>query len=199
MNGVVQYTPKSPDSRWDGADPRTGQWTLDEATAQASGYPFLRERPPAAEGIPADVVVTDALQKTMASCAAKANERVGKAPERLLNDIETAGWNALDGAPEAKKAIADWRTCMAPVGLVDLPADPSDMPPTSVVARPGQADNPGVPLTNQERTVAVADARCRAQVDYYGTELRLRAQGELTAIGANLKEFEAARAGYQEH
>lgn len=94
---------------------------------------------------------------------------------------------------------------MEPVGLIDLPASPSEMPPASVIPPPvynadGFAiDPPTTAVTQAERDVAVADARCRVESGYTDAFRQARARGELEAIGADIEGFEAARTAYLEY
>lgn len=202
LQGVVEYMPAVPGASDGFKDERTGQWVLNEPTAQASGYPFLRDRERGTGGVPDGVELTDTILADMQACGAAADERLGSPPARLLNDIEATGWFALDDSPEMAQAIEGWRACMSPLGLVDLPDDPTQMPPPSVIRSvagvdASEAGYGALPLTDAERDVAVADARCLAQVDYYGIQHQVRAAAELTMIGQNLKEFEAVRQEYQ--
>lgn len=206
LEGVVEYVPSAPGSSTSFTDERTGQWVLDEPTAQALGYPSLRPYTPAAGGVPDDVEITDSIHDAMVACGAKTDQRLGSPPQRLLNVIEAAGWDAVGASPEMEKVLARWRECMAPVGVPDLPADPTEMPPPSVLSVPVGEDGNGVdgwsgPATpsDRERQVAVADAQCRAQARYYETQHAIRANAELDMIGKNLTEFEAARLAYVDY
>ncbi|ACZ29067.1 hypothetical protein Xcel_0026 [Xylanimonas cellulosilytica DSM 15894] len=204
LQDIVEYTPVVPGASGGFKDERTGQWVLDEPTAQASGYPYLRPKDGPVGGVPDDVVLTDATLAEMERCGVAADERLGTPPARLLNDIEATGWFAATDSPDMADVIGQWRECMVPLGLADLPEDPTLMPPRSVinavVDAESEAANGGygaMPLTDREREVAVSDAKCLAQVDYYGIQNRVRAEAELSMIGENLKEFEAVRREYE--
>ncbi|MCL2423792.1 MAG: hypothetical protein FWD11_07890, partial [Micrococcales bacterium] len=151
------------------------------------------------------VTITDSMLAKMVECGKEADARLGSPPERLLNDIEFAGWDAIEGDAGVQKAEQAWHACMEPVGLIDLPASPSQMPPASVIPPPVfdadgfAADPPPTVVTQAERDVAVADARCRAESGYTDAVRKARARGELEAIGANIEGFEAARTAYTEY
>lgn len=207
LQGVVDYPAVPPGSAAGStpgpvADARTGEVAFTEEVAQQWGYPWLHVQ--AGSGAEAGSEVTPAIQDAMVACGAQTDDRLGQAPERAVADIEAAGWTAVTAAPDVQQAVAAWRTCMAPAGVVDLPGDPHDMPSASVVSVTANQDAQGaetdagpVPISDREREVAVLDARCRAQVDYDGAVLRARAGAELTAIGRDVEGFEAARRAYE--
>lgn len=87
---------------------------------------------------------------------------------------EQLAGNAYDDAVRAETVVAaerKWRSCMAPVGVADLPDSPNLMPSESISGlRPG-TDAPSAigsetAIPARERQVAVADAKCRVSSDY---------------------------------
>lgn len=203
LKGTVEYQVTPPDSGDSMLDPRTGQRRFDTDSAARFGYAHLRGTAAAGrEAVPADVEITDALGAEMVRCGEEADERLGSPPERLLNDIEATGWAAVDGDAAVQEALTAWRTCMAPLGIVDLPDDPNEMPPPSVTGTRDESTTDsanGLPLTEREREVAVADAACHESSGLNRATHAARATAELRMIGQNLDAFDAVRAEYEEY
>jgi len=205
LDGVTDYRVVPPATTPGTTDARTGQIIFNEQIATQSGYPNLRLGAPAASGIAEGVTVTPAIQDAMKTCGDKTSARLGSPPEREPNDIESAGWTAASTDVDVVKATTAWKTCMAPAGLIDLPASPNEMPPPSIIGLSHkQVEKLGwIPLDassavpDREREVAVLDAQCRAKVDYEGAVSRARAEAELTAIGKDIQGFEASRTAYE--
>lgn len=70
-----------------------------------------------------------------------------------------------DATPQVKKALEEWKACMRPLGIADLPEDPREMPSPSLSEKLYgniSEDNPipDQPLA-EEVAVAVKDAECR--------------------------------------
>ena len=197
LAGVVTYVAVPPGSADPFTDERTGQPLFTAEIAARWGYPALRGSEAAVDtAVPDEVEITDEIHASMVECGKAADERLGAVPERFLADVETAGWDAVPADPEVQAALAAWRECMAPAGVVDLPADPHEMPSPSVVGRTGGEEvdaGAGVPLSDREREVAVTDADCRGSSGYEEAVLQARAEAELAAIGRDLERFDASR------
>lgn len=204
LQGVVTYRAVPPGSGATLIDERTGQLVFDEEIAQQWGYPQFR-LPSTSDGAVGDgVEITPAMHDTMVLCGQQTDERLGQVPERPFAAIESAGWEAVATAAEVQQAVGAWRTCMAPAGVVDLPAEPNEMPPASIMSltpdpQGNETDVGEAVLSDREREVAVLDARCRAEVGYDDAVLRARADAELAAIGRDVEGFEAGRRAYEEY
>lgn len=207
LTGVIEYAAVPPDELSDPtSDLRSGQGIFDEDVALAYGYPWLHAQERTDTAVPDDVVITDEVLAAMTACGEQADARLGQAPNRFLNEVEAAGWTAVASDPDVADAARRWRSCMDPAGLVDLPDDPHAMPPPSVVTTGPQPNPDGVvvgdsstPVTERERQVAVADARCRAESGFDAAEHHARVQAELRAIGADVEQFEAVRSEYERY
>ncbi len=207
LEGVVEYRAVAPGSSASLIDERTGQLTFDEDVAAQWGYPQLRLPTSADSAVPEGVEITPAIHEAMVRCGEQADERLGLPPERLLNSIELAGWDAVAADAEVRQAVSRSRECMAPAGVVDLPDAPNEMPPASVVTPGSQTQDAQGNLVGvanslpsaRERQVATLDAQCRASSGYDVAVLQARADAELTAIGQDVDGFEAARSAYQEY
>ncbi|WP_147463563.1 hypothetical protein [Cellulomonas triticagri] len=203
LDGVVVYRAVAPRAQAGSVDQRTGQLVFDVEIAAERGYPFLRPdagEPEALGGVPAEVEISTEIYEQMVACGRQADQRLGTAPERLLNEIETGGWDRVGHDPRVAAAVDAWRACMAPVGVVDLPQDINEMPTPSVLGglvRDPMAGDPDLPLSERERAVAVADATCRDDVGYAEVVHVVRAEAELEMIGRSIEAFDAVREEYR--
>jgi len=204
LRGVVEYRAVKPGTAPSLIDERTGQLTFNEEIAAQWGYPQFRLPNSVGSAVPDNVEITPAITDAMRQCGGRTDKRLGAVPARLLSGIEDAGWDAVGSSAEVQQATVAWRTCMAPAGVIDLPNEPNEMPPASVVnptrdSQGNETDTANIALSDREREVAMSDARCRAEVDYDGVVLRTRAEVELAAIGRDIQGFEAGRRAYQEY
>ncbi len=203
LQGVVDYVPAPIGDPNAVVDARTLQPMFTAEIAARFGYSADRLSPRIDGAIPDDVEIGPEVDAAMQSCGEQADERLGSPPVRLLTGIEESGWMALDTDEDVAAATGRWRDCMAPAGVVDLPASPVDMPSPSLVT-PGTLevqDKPAtgadLPASAREIEVAVQDVRCRAESGFDTAEHDARAEAELAAIGRSLKEFDAVRAEYE--
>lgn len=206
LKGVLDYpaTPPAPVTPDDAFDPRTAQRIFNVTIASRWGY----QLPPRANtGATATETVSPEVQSKKISCGDEADKRLGLPPAKPVTAIEDAGWAAVDTDSGVASAATGWQKCMSPVGIIDLPSNPHDMPSPSVVtpgsrgtdAQGNQVSNGAVGASARERQVAVADATCRAQVGFDAAELAARARAELTAIGHDVEGFESARRQYKQY
>lgn len=203
LQGVVQYRPVRLGEQGGVLNERTGQPVFNEQIAAQWGYSALRLNPPSDGALRNDLEITPELSAAMEACGREADKRLGRPPSRLLEAVETAGWEALPGSEELNGAAARWRDCMQPAGVIDLPTTPEEMPPASVLT-PGSEVRSGddlvatadIPPTAREINVAVLDARCREESNYSAVRFRVRANAELAAIGRSVEEFDAAMVEY---
>jgi len=94
---------------------------------------------------------------------------------------------------EVLEAAKLWKECMKPIGVADLPTSPADMPSPSL-----SADVNELHASAREKTVAVADVKCRESSGYaealYQAEWRLQLvlmeqnADELTRVGSLLRD-----------
>lgn len=207
LRGVYDYlaVPPTANAATDAIDPRTLQRNFTAQIAAQWGYQLPPSAPAGGTGQAA--TVTPEIQAQMVQCGKKTEERLGTPPQKPINTIEDAGWAAVDADARVKAAAVKWRTCMAPAGVIDLPANPHDMPSPSVVtpgsrttdAQGNQVSAGNVAASAREKQVAVLDVQCRTQAGFDSAELHARAQVELTAIGLDIQGFESARQKYQEY
>lgn len=204
LAGVVDYHPTSLEDTSPFTENRTLQPVFNEEVAAQWGYSASRLNDKTAVAIGDTVEITDEIQAAMVKCGERTDERLGTPPMRPLTAIESAGWAVVETDDGVRAAIEDWRQCMEPAGVVDLPADPVQMPPESVrgAGSTGTGDDPEMkeePPSEREIEVAVMDARCQESAGYVKAVFRARATAELEAIGRDLEGFEAARRDYEEY
>lgn len=195
---TYQVLPPVADSSTTVFDPRSGDRRFTLEIAQGWGY----QLPPVPATVSSTVLdenlSSSEIVKMEAKCGSKTSARLGPAPVQFLTGIVDAGWDALKADDDATKTAADWRSCMMPVGIVDLPQTPSEMPSPSVATQTGDGGaQPATPPSPRERQVAVADVMCRDSAGYTFAVKTARANGELTAIGKDVEGFEAARKAYE--
>jgi len=200
LKGVIEYRAHNPHVAMPFMDLRSRQPIFNLELATEFGYPYLRETEETRSMEQESMVdLSDEQFQAMVECGEKTDERLGKIPDRILTVIEDAGWEYSDSDTDLIEAIEGWRTCMDPLGIPDMHDQPNPTPPKSVVPEAFEATEIGdhevstVPLTDREREVAIADAKCREKVDYDFVLHAARAEGELIAIGSDIESFEAAR------
>lgn len=196
MAGLLEYhvEPPRPSTAADVFDSRSGDKRFNEQIAAQWGYhappPDLSTQTSEVSG--ASSATIDAKR---AECGAQARERLDDPPAAPLGRIVQAGWDALAVNDAVADLAAEWRACLAPAGVIDLPDSPEGMPSPSVAP----PNDEGGTASTREREVAVIDAQCREKVGYPGAVLRARTEGELSAIGRDPEGFDAARLEYQKY
>ena len=170
----------------------SGLRIFDEKIAQTYGYTF----PPV---YPADVAaertrlnrvtLTDAQQAAFKSCLQEARDRLGPMSAQDLSNQMSMRlqdiWTQATSDGAVATAAEQWRSCMAPQGIPDLPDAPyghdAGMPTASQFASWGisPADSAsGAAPSAAEIAAAMADAACRTSSGYtdalYQAEWRLQ-------------------------
>lgn len=200
LEGILQYQvmPPPPDTSSTVFDPRSGDRRFNEEIAAQWAYQVPPPSPPTTTELSSGLSESEIDERRLA-CGEATNDRLGLPPEIVLNDIVAAGWGAFAVSDEVDSAAGEWRTCMAPAGVIDLPAGPNDMPSPSVASQGSGSDgSSGVPSA-REREVAIQDAQCREATGFAAAALNARAEGELVAIGRDIEGFESTRLAYREY
>jgi hypothetical protein len=202
LDGVVEYRAVEPVST-EVFDVRTGQGLFNLSVAERWGYPHLRSWEVEDSAVPDSVMITDQIFDEMVACGEAADLRLGQAPETFLRSVESAGWQALDESDDMRSAESEWRLCMEPTAIEDLPASPLAMPSESVVPESSYLHGGtfvGSPSpTELERRVAVQDATCRDLVGFDDVMLSVRVQGELEHIGDHIDSFFTSLSDYERY
>lgn len=198
MAGVLEIhtMPPLPDTATTVFDPRSGERRLTAEIAHEWGYqipPPLGKSPTALDSTLSD----DEVLAMQYDCGDKTDELLGMPPARFLGDVEEAGWAYAELSSLVVDAAVEWRNCMEPLGVIDLPESPLFMPSPSVVTVGVQGGD--VEPSEREVEVALGDAECRAQSSYTATLRSERSVGELEAIGKDIEGFEAVRQQFQEY
>ena len=200
LRGVIEYNVPPPGDH-EALFSRDHQLMFNEEIAAEWGYPGSRLPRQEAPGVDPEKV-TPEIETEIERCGNEIPAEFRAPAPNILNDLTGAGWGEISANPAVEEATAAWHECMLPLGLVDLPDGPDEMPPTSVRGLSneefGYADQE-LELTEKERSIAIADARCRTESNYDEAFFRARAEGELVAIGKNIEEFEASRTAYEEY
>lgn len=206
LDGVVEYDVPSSDNHSE-LFTRTGNFRFNEEIAAEWGYPSLRTElfsNHQAAGIPDGVELTEEQSAENEKCVEEMQEALDEPNPVDLNGFSEAGWDALDGNTAVAEAEDAWRECMEPEGVVDLPESPEEMPSDSLSGNEQtedgmQVDDTEVDLTEKERDIAIADAKCRSEAGYDDAVFKAEAEGELEAIGKDIETFEAARAEFEDY
>lgn len=180
---------------------RDHQLELSVEIATEWGYPILRQPQPDWVGVRNRDSLSPEDAAEYERCGEVRAERLREPAPARLYEFAAAGWAAWENSEENEVVKQAWRECMEPQGLVDLPETPTEMPPFSMWGEPDENGNYvdiQLELTEHERAIAIADAQCRESVGYKEAEIRVRARGELEAIGKDIESFEATRAEYEE-
>ncbi len=153
---------------------------FNEQVASAYGYQFPSIYPPDIAAARAQLnsqKLTATQQSVFDGCVTKAQDQLGVLDAtQLSNDIVGRDGDAWDGAiadPSVKKAAEQWRSCMAPQGIPDLPDAPygtdGGMPTASQAAAWGQGATDSASQATAsaaEIAAAQADAACRTSSGY---------------------------------
>lgn len=119
----------------------------------------------------------------------------------LASSLGMAADRAARLDPAVLAAAEEWRACMEPLGVSDLPRDPQEMPSESLRAEfgrvPRAADGAGLdalPVAGpREIEVAVADARCRDTSGWRTTRYQAEWERQVTAVAENADALVRAR------
>lgn len=100
--------------------------------------------------------------------------------------------------PAVKTAMEEWRACMAPLGIPDLPEDaPGIAPSVAAQLGLGEVDDQSLTdlsaITAYEIEVAVADAECQVSSGYDRLVYDLTWYGHDQLLADNTAEYEARR------
>lgn len=92
---------------------------------------------------------------------------------------------------EVVRAADEWRECMAPLGIPDLPDRPEHMPTESMLTRFGMPTSmdsgPGeFPPSADQLAIAVTDAECRASSGYTESLYNAEWDHEIAIVAENL-------------
>lgn len=145
-----------------------------------------------------DLEQGDEWQKAFLSCA----ETLQTSPAfpRQSDSVSTA---ALSGAndPKVLDAARTWRDCMKPLGIVDLPESPEEMPSSSLAARfhlseidplNGPDAVPGA-VSEEEIRIATFDAQCQESSGYLQAYYDAEWANDYEFVAENLNELRAAQ------
>lgn len=120
---------------------------------------------------------------------------------QVLNFASGLAQAAVSGSfqdPDVKSAGARWHECMAPRGIEDLPADPSEMPSPSISLRFGLSATPeagqAVSVSPEEIELAVFDAECRQSSGYEEARYGAEWSRQVTLLAENLDALESLKA-----
>lgn len=141
----------------------------------------------------------DAGAATLDRCWAKAAKRLGAQtdPTEFAQSLQSVGRPSATDRTRLTSAEQEWRQCMAPAGITDLPADPTEMNPSVFLPTDEQSapvDSAGSSASPREREVAVLDATCQKSSGWteaaYTSEWNVQAE----QVRAHADELERYRA-----
>ncbi len=153
------------------------------------GDPGVRDASAFLSARPAD------YQATLSSCMDDT-----AADPMFVDAVEDIGYGdqRIRSNPAVTDAMTQWRSCMAPLGIPDLPEDhPGIAPSLSSELGLDQPDTNTLTdlstITQRELTVAVQDAQCRESSGYDRTVYDLTWMGEQQLLTDNASEFTARK------
>jgi hypothetical protein len=138
---------------------------FDASVAASIGYGTAGADQGAANPVQADPRLVAAGTRQLERCRATAQHRLPPLPSATADYSRGLADRAQDAALRSTtvvRAAAAWRTCLAPLGITDLPDSPLDMPSPGVNARrPHEEVAPTAGQRAYELEVAEHDADCR--------------------------------------
>ncbi|WP_434317556.1 hypothetical protein [Leifsonia sp. P73] len=146
---------------------------FDQSLAQQYGYHIAPNNDPSAEQWREAVSKMSNISKdedsALVACLTVARKTVPVLPleaQDATNYSNDAVKKAKQSSP-VKKAVAQWRTCMQPLGIADLPDTPDGMPTPTLLKQFGMlGDGASGPISQGEITIATADAKCQDNTGY---------------------------------
>lgn len=194
------------DAAYEGADVVRSQLTRHHASSL--GYHSPKDRVP--EGVDAWETYrtepwSDLENQTYNDCYEALGDDAPQYGNKVLNFTSGFASAAYAGAvadPEVAAAAAEWRECMEPQGIEDLPDDPSGMPTESMrqeyfpAAADGRDGDPAAMnvITPDEIRAALADLDCRESSGYQQTFYDALWDREASTLQDNAEALEQVRA-----
>jgi hypothetical protein len=135
-------------------------------------------------------------------CSGQARRRLPRPNARLVFSLSSAAYEAAQADAGVIKRATKWHACMAPRGVSDLPAAPTEMPSPSLGRRFGLDAGPGGRSsgpTPDEIGLATADARCRESSGYAQAFYAAERDRQLKLIGTNQDALSRVKDVYSQH
>lgn len=182
---------------------RSNRLLFSLAIAQQFGY--VGPESPEPPQPPADVLASlDTPQGKAArtACSDAARDEVPVRPTSgLLSSLEQAAYDTAAASPAALRASVEWRGCMAPLGIADLPDWPEEMPSDSMTERfrraPERIEHGTAGV--EEIELAVKDAECREQTGWFEELYNAEWDTQLELIERNEDALQHIADADQEH
>lgn len=188
------------DSAYEGRE--TTRTTLTEAIASEYGYHLPQEI------IPAQVMAWEAyrtadigsvMETASDECGMSLQAKIPGYSSEMMNFSSMFVGSSYEGAlldPAVQDAASEWKTCMAPAAIEDLPDLPTDMPSASIRARfttsPTTGDDPTPSeITREEVQLALTDYACRESSGYQQAFYDALWEREANAYEQNAEAFDA--------
>lgn len=135
-------------------------------------------------------------------CSGQARKRLPRPNARLVFSLSSAAYEASKADAGVVARARTWRACMAPRGVSDLPAAPTEMPSPSLLRRfglePGPAGGSTAPTPDEIR-LATADARCRESSGYARAFYASERARQLKLIASNEDALARVEEAYTRH
>ncbi|MBF0817632.1 hypothetical protein E4U02_14590 [Microbacterium paludicola] len=177
---------------------RVGHRLFDVDIARNWGYSFAAIATPnvvAWDNFRSTVSRTDSAERNSAieACLGEIRREYPPTPAddapRVLSLVQKAAATAAKDA-DVRAASERWTTCMAPLSITDLPADPMAMPSDSVEKT---FLNSAIRPTPDEVRIAVADAECMESSGYSDALYRAQKAAQLDILNEHRSELEQIR------
>lgn len=158
------------------ADGARTRYTLTRAQAAQIGYHHPVETPPAALAPWTEyrrLAVPETEQTVLEACGEELEPDLPGYDVDSVNftsDFVVVAYQGATSSEAVESAADEWRECMAPQGIEDLPDDPQAMPSESIQQKyqtSGGRDGETLgPITPAEVALALADVECREASGY---------------------------------
>lgn len=152
-------------------------------------------------------VFNGVAQKYDEQCSSSSQKKVSNPTTGFVQGLSVSAYETAIHAVNVVSAARKWHACMLPLGIGDLPSDPSNMPterlamtfglggppnPRSVVVQPPTQPSPA------EIRMATSDAQCRDESRYTATLYGDQVSAQLALMSENESKLSEALAAKEQ-
>jgi len=189
--------PYHPNSSADETTNSAGRRLFDPSIAQRYGYHLQPSARPEEDELAATLNsrrLSPAEEKARDACFKERDARLPlPSGLDLADSLAGAAYDAARLDEGTLDRAREWRDCMAPYGISDLPDSPIKMPSPSLDKR-FQVGGSGTSASSEEIEIATADARCRESSGFSRQIYDVEFAQQLESIAQSREALERAKA-----